>query len=503
MIKATTILLVDDEEAIRDGIKNFINWEKEGLQIIGEAENGKVALEKIIQLKPDIVITDLIMPVLDGLELSKIIHQQFPAIHFLVLSSYDEFAYVSQSFRNGAVDYLLKPTLTPDNLLGILKKVAKKLEKKDEPITTQEILTQSLNQYLAGYDSQELDQVTAFLKYPYYQLLYTNCHWYQNVDHLKQVLKRAQLDELPVKVLSFNTGNTDAGLLLAQKTPHSLKQALSNHFNSLKQVEPEAFFILGQPFEEIAELGRRFAEIKAHSEEQHFFFKKQFVVTIDQLFPLNDGARFDTKKFLRALLNNDFFLGITRINDYFNEMILSSVSPTNLKQQASSIFYTLLSSLEEDHPDNQRYSQIKQAFLQQIGRVGYLEDFSRLLLETIDQLRSELALPVKTEDELLNSILRYIQDHFNEALSLTHLADEFHFSYSYLSSFLSSKLNMSFSEYLKSVRLEKAKQLLLGSELNLSEISEAVGYSDLSYFSKIFKKEFDLSPSRYRRENRL
>ena len=101
------------------------------------------------------------------------------------------------------------------------------------------------------------------------------------------------------------------------------------------------------------------------------------------------------------------------------------------------------------------------------------------------------------EDDLLVSIQRFIQDNYMKSLSLSELAETFHFSYTYLSAFLSSKLKMSFSDYLKNTRLEKAK------ELNLSEISEAVGYSDISYFSRIFKKEFQVTPSKYRRLNQL
>lgn len=164
MNRVVTILLVDDEEAIRDGLKNLVVWEKEGFHIIGEASNGREALVKIKQLQPDIVITDLIMPELDGLELTRTIQQQFPEIHFLVLSSYDEFSYVSDSYKNGAIDYLLKPTLTPSNLLTTLKKVAKKLKTTDDLLSQKELLSQSLNRALIGYVDQEFTDIENFLE---------------------------------------------------------------------------------------------------------------------------------------------------------------------------------------------------------------------------------------------------------------------------------------------------------------------------------------------------
>lgn len=229
-----------------------------------------------------------------------------------------------------------------------------------------------------------------------------------------------------------------------------------------------------------------------------------WLVQEQELFLYIESDRFDTKKFLRALLDNNFLLGITRIEEYFNDMILSNVDPTFLKQQASSIFYTLLSRLEEEFPTAPRFSRLKAEFLHAIGHVQYLEDFSDLLLATIDDIRQQLTtLSPLDEDDLLVAIQRFIQDNYTKSLSLSELAETFHFSYTYLSAFLSAKLKMSFSEYVKKTRLDKAKELLTQSDLNLSEISEAVGYSDISYFSRIFKKECQVTPSKYRRLNQL
>ncbi|MEG2254715.1 MAG: response regulator, partial [Vagococcus sp.] len=119
MMNLKTILIVDDEKSIRDGLKVLVPWEEHGFHIIGEATNGREALVIIHEQQPDIVITDLIMPEYNGLELSETIQQQYPDTQFLVLSSYDDFPYVTEAFKNGAIDYLLKPTLTADKLLAI------------------------------------------------------------------------------------------------------------------------------------------------------------------------------------------------------------------------------------------------------------------------------------------------------------------------------------------------------------------------------------------------
>ena len=144
---------------------------------------------------------------------------------------------------------------------------------------------------------------------------------------------------------------------------------------------------------------------------------------------------------MRALLDNNFLLGITRIEDYFNEMILSNVDPNFLKQQASSIFLYAIIPVRRRISNSPRFSRLRAEFLHEIGHVLYLEDFSDLLLSTIDEIRLQLtALSPMDEDDLLVSIQRFIQDNYMKSLSLSELAETFHFSYTYLSAFLSSKL---------------------------------------------------------------
>ncbi|MUN91557.1 response regulator [Enterococcus gallinarum] len=500
-----TVLLVDDETTIRDGLKHMIRWEQEGFRLLGDAANGQEALTLIQQLQPEIVITDLKMPQMDGIQLTTIIQQQYPSIHFLVLSSYDDFHYVSQSFKNGAIDYLLKPTLTPALLLKSLNTIREKISDTRQ-ITAEIPLQESLNRYLAGYE-EPLTPFADYLEIAMKQqlcFLYTNVSYFRSTEQLFHALTEFSQSNSRLKTLAFKTSNNDAGLLISYAEESDFFASLKNCLDQLNYTEPNAFFTLGCPFESIEDLRSAFLTLKDKSREQSFFYKQQRLVLEQELFLYMESDRFDTKKFLRALLDNNFLLGITRIEDYFNEMILSNVDPNFLKQQASSIFYTLLSRLEEEFPTASRFSRLRAEFLHEIGHVLYLEDFSDLLLSTIDEIRLQLTtLSPMDEDDLLVSIQRFIQDNYMKSLSLSELAETFHFSYTYLSAFLSSKLKMSFSDYLKNTRLEKAKELLTQSELNLSEISEAVGYSDISYFSRIFKKEFQVTPSKYRRLNQL
>ena len=121
------VLIVDDELLIRQGIKHSLNWEKEGFQIIGEAANGEEALDLIETLQPHIVITDMVMPVMDGVELTKAIKEHYPQIEIIILSSFGDFDYVRSTFQLGISDYILKPQLEGADLLNALKQAAHKI----------------------------------------------------------------------------------------------------------------------------------------------------------------------------------------------------------------------------------------------------------------------------------------------------------------------------------------------------------------------------------------
>ena len=125
------ILIVDDEYLLRQGIKHLVDWRKEGFEIVGEASNGKEALDLIEMLKPHIVISDIVMPVMDGIDLAKIMKSKYPEVQIVILSGYGDFDYVKSTFKVGVNDYILKPKLNPEELLLLLKNIASNIPNLD------------------------------------------------------------------------------------------------------------------------------------------------------------------------------------------------------------------------------------------------------------------------------------------------------------------------------------------------------------------------------------
>ena len=123
------LFLVEDEIVMRDGIKSQIDWKKEDIEFAGEASDGELAYPMILETKPDILLTDIKMPFMDGLELSALVRKELPETRIIILSGYDEFSYAQRAVSLGVTEYLLKP-LPPEELLGCIRKVKKEIEQE-------------------------------------------------------------------------------------------------------------------------------------------------------------------------------------------------------------------------------------------------------------------------------------------------------------------------------------------------------------------------------------
>lgn len=152
------VLIVDDEFITRQGISHMIMWEKEGFLLVGEASNGQEGIEMIEKYQPDIVLADIVMPVLNGIEFSMILQEKYPNIKLIILSSYDNFEYVRTTLLNGAVDYVLKPTLNPEILLRALKKAAAGIPGFSLDRRESVALETQMERYLTGYQDTILEK---------------------------------------------------------------------------------------------------------------------------------------------------------------------------------------------------------------------------------------------------------------------------------------------------------------------------------------------------------
>jgi two-component system response regulator YesN len=399
------------------------------------------------------------------------------------------------------MDYILKPTLTPVSLLVTLKKSAAKIKMIQSDIDPEIKLENDLNQYLSGYQSDfKFEKLTEHLSDQPYYILYSSLSLYKQPQEMRQqIVHYFNLIASDFSTIKFITSQNDIGLVLATNADKQvLYQALLEKLTLLSFVESHPFFCLSRAFTTMTLLKPEFEGIKTASQHQRFYFKTLPLVDDKDLLDYQYSADFDSNRFLKLLVNKDYLEGLALANDYLNDLLIHTVSPIFLKEQTSTIFYNLFNVLENNKHFQADFAKIRMDFIMTLNSCDFSDDYALLVRKMIQSL--ELTLNTReNQDDLFQAILAYIEAHFQEQITLTSISEQFHFSYNYLSSYFSSHYNETFSDYLKDLRMKKAKKLMARSDLNLSEIAAAVGYSDLAYFSKVFKKVVGMTPSKYRR----
>ncbi|MFT4416810.1 response regulator transcription factor [Fredinandcohnia humi] len=508
MIALTTkelcrILIVDDEILIRQGIKYYLDWEEEGFQIVGEASNGKEALELIEKSNPHIVITDIVMPIMDGEELTKEIKANYPDIEVIILSSFGEYDYVRSTFQSGVVDYILKPKLDAHGLLTVLKRAQDKipLHKGTEKKTDLTIsISHSIEKVIKGYEV-DVDTALILSAFPYnsFYLVAIDINGVTgDVTSIEKIFADLKMDStvtyhyhleqnLELAILHFNEGH---------------EQEVSNWVSQIAKTIPQVAFVISNSFSSFKEVGIVFKEeIRTLLQYRFYFPEKTFVQKSDLPMepPYCDGFNLD--RFTEDFTHERFDSALTYVREYANTYSTCyTIDVAEFKSFFGNIIFNISILLGNMEYDAKELEGVKYESLQLIEEAKTATEVVEQLNKFIEEFNKIIALKRNQSGNTnMKMLLEYIQNHYTEPLTLTGVANHFHFNPSYLSNYFSVHNNEGFIEYLNKIRIEEATKLLVQSEIPISEIGPMVGYSDHSYFSKMFKKIKGMSPSQYRR----
>lgn len=508
------ILIVDDEFIMRQGIAHMIDWEQEGFQIIGQASNGQEALEMIKENVPDIIISDVVMPQLNGIELAKVIQNNYPQIKIIILSSYSDFEYVKSSFQSGAVDYILKPSLNPIEMLKTLKKISFENKLTDEDNDTNLNTNNMINRLILGFDANiDYDHLNNLFTHSSFCLFGLNAKKiYDNYDKRSEIIKfslneinnefsndesnqnyiiqMANIEnEILVAVVNFNSENYT-----------SLLDKLTNISENVSKSFKEAFFVLSKNFDSVNNLKDKYENDFLILTQQYFYHKNIHLLNSINFQMPTSIEKFNFKRFSEYVSIMQFQNGFNMLNEYIIAAIdTKALTEFELKTLIQNSFYNVISSLEYLNFDFAILNTLKQECFNKIDSIKYSEDLIVTFKSIINNV-SELIEKHenKINSHMINKIIQYIHDHYDEQLTLTDVSKLFNFNYSYLSAYFSSHNEEGFNEFLNKIRIQKACDFLK-QDIPISDISSMVGYSDHSYFCKVFKKFTGLTPSNFRK----
>ncbi|SFS69643.1 response regulator transcription factor [Paenibacillus sp. 453mf] len=506
------VMIVDDEMLVRQGIKHLMNWEQAGFRIVGEAANGLEALDLVEEVKPHIILTDIVMPIMDGEKFVKIVKERHPRIEVIVLSSFSEFEYVRSTFQSGVADYILKPKLEADYLLSILNKTAAQIvelqETAVEEPAEERYIEQAAEKLIAGYEAElqpgMLDTVLPGDSYVLFGM---------DMKHIAMQEVRSSLIQTVETMISQVTDTVSIHLNMKDQALYLMNMD-SGVWNSLimevreriGQLPPEkksgVHFVLTDRFTDFYQLGEvyqnQFLSLARYSfylPDMHFIFGGD-LPDLPQV-----AADLDMGELTEQLKRKQFQRGFAGFLEHIHLKSMDYRTDTfEFKAYLGNFIFNVTSTLGKMKYDTERLEQSKYEFFRRIDEARYARDAIQRIVDFIHEAEQVIGETNTAVNPNMAMLLSYIQEHFRESVTLTEVAKQFHFNPSYLSSYFSAHNNEGFSEYLNKIRVQKAMELLTSTEESISEISASVGYSDQSYFTKVFKKLTGLSPSTYRRE---
>lgn len=533
------VFLVEDEMVIRRGIKNSIDWEKEGYIFCGEASDGELAYPMIIKEKPDILITDIRMPFMDGLELCKLVKKELPNIKILILSGYDEFDYAKEAIRLGVTEYLLKP-ISSGKLLEALNGVSESIrrEKEDKDLVrkymeemrenTEHEKQKFFEQMIAGNLSMA-DALETGKKYEMnlsagmYNLLLFRFTLGEENRKSGELLGEAEyaiekLTERLEYVFEFQRGVEGWAFLLMADNEEQMSERVKGLSKDLEEIMKNystiAYFGgIGQPVARLRELEESFREAE-RALAARFTMElnriisvedirmAQNVDTLDDIEITSFGEIEKTRTMLEKFLNNGAEDEIDEFVDvYINELPEENLKSVLMRQYIIMDAYIVMMSfcekIEGIEGEMQAQSEELKNSMKTSQTLEEIKNYIRMLLKKIIGVRDTIS------GRRYSDIIEIAKDqirktYMSDEISLNTIAAEVGMSPSYFSSIFSKEMGKTFVEYLTEIRMDRAKELLMCSSMKTSEIGYEVGYKDPHYFSYIFKKTQNCTPKEFR-----
>lgn len=495
------VLIVDDEPIEREGMRRILSVAFEEVTIL-DAKNGYQAIELVQAEKPDIVLMDIMMPGINGIEALQQIQQIHPSIRGVMVTAFDTFDYARQALRLGVKDYLLKPSkrseiiATVESVMEQVREEAKKQQsdQQAERLLETELVTQLLFHHVNDVQLDALMETVGVTSQPaFVAVLYLP---EPSEDLYRQIKERVHRNatclvgalygkQLPIIVFRRpDLSYRGQAMPFAQQLIASLR-------------EQQGIFIgVGEEVAELSEVASSYQQavvaLASHTQSVRFRFYEENIQQLKAAGTTN--IREKEQQFFEALDSGDW----PRIERLMNEFIDEQEHQNQLliysQQRVLELFWIIQRALENLGMSSQS------AYL------SFQSTTYRQLRAEVQGILSQISVHYGShlgtaEFNKVQIVKRYIEEHSHEELSLDRLAELVGFTPMYLSKLFKDKLGINYIDYLTECRIQHAKQLLRDPEKSLKEITYEVGYHEPNYFSKVFKKMCGVTPSEYRKQS--
>jgi len=521
------VFLVEDEIIVREGMKKAVEWEKHGYNLCGDASDGEMALPLIRKLKPDILITDIKMPFMDGLELAEKVKKELPATEIIILTGYDDFSYAQSAISIGVSEYMLKP-VSGDDMIRAVDKLAAKVREKKKLLELSERYENDMQEELSYAKSTFFKRLTS--------------------GELTTGEVIAEAEELGIDMVApvYCVGLVD--YVAFRHMPEEYSNVLIDMERGIHALESEGVIVFdmergidaiifkADTVDNIYKIIRdTFSEIegilKSDSEVKYYMCSGTVVERISAIrnsyaaaFKIFVNRYFSSKSVAVTDYDEESGGGAERLREVDLNMVNQEKILTFLKQGSREETEYMINEYTGfggiDSYIFRQYVALNiyfcvSMFLEEIGvskeQIKSIVDEDELLHKGKEETRGKLiellnaALEVRDNTagnkygDMVAGVKDYVEKNYADSdMSLNKVAAHMNFSPNHLSMVFSKQTGQPFVKYLTEYRINKAKELLRCTSKKNNEIASEVGYQDSHYFSYIFKKITGMTPTQYR-----
>lgn len=534
------ILIVDDEPMIREWFRMTVDKLGDGYRIAGEAANGREALEFVRLSRVDLVVTDVKMPGMDGIELLKRLREEDPGVRTVIFSSYNEFQFAAEALKFGACDYILKAEVTLEGLREILMKIKRDMELessrsveidslrhlvKMNEITLRSAYFKELLQGSPAAIQSFAEQMRLHrIKLSTKHLTVMALGIIRNPEREEELkIKEESLRQLAVVNIINETLDNEAGngcavpdggdvyfLLLniesnGMKSQREILLLAANRIagNLQRYIGAECAIGISTAYSQLIFLPEQATEAR-EALRHNLFYGDRSIVFPKSLREAEPPAVPDLGDFNRSLelgrtadarkeyerimdgLAKDKQLAANKVRALVQEMLYASLGKARLSGVPAEMLDTVYDELAGAIQRQGTVHQLRAWSAEILGRI----------LEGIDKSRRRYG-------EAVQAACDYIQAHCQEEIKLQQMADQVHLSRNYFSELFKKETGLNFNDYLMQARMEKAKEALKLAPVKITDLAGQLGYANASYFIKLFKSYTGLSPHEYREAHQV
>ena len=497
------VLIVDDEKLEREGLKYLLsqeNWENE----IYEAANGKQAMEVLRTKSVDLLLTDIKMPHMDGLELSGLAKKENESLRIIIFSGHNDFSFAQEAIRYGVSDYILKP-VNPDSFHEVIERAYQEIEKdrdkEDKELKEKNFLQQYfLQNYIYSgnkeilEDARELIDLTVWNTWHCAMLLEMGKNFF---DSDEEKFAEDLRKEFPGAFFYLNLNGKQSLLLFADA--YCDYQLVANHICTFmrKKYNAEVYLAVSSKFQGYENLPEIMSQLEQQMEEKFYHPEKHIFSSEEDSLKMVSREVVDSR--LMQMISEDISRKDTeQLWKHFNS--LKNKYLDNVYYSAMYIKFVFSNVIQELYQEH-KFSE-EHRLEQEIDKLYNCKDIVEILSMTENCIRDYESFVNESENDSRDEVFavkNYIYTHYSEDLNLETLAEKVFLSSGYLSFIFKKETGMNLNRFIRVFRMEKAKEFLNTTNMKVAQISEKVGFANVSYFCRSFREYYGISPESYRK----